>query len=229
MLIVPPWQRPAFPRAADLPPGRGEVGLVALGGDLSEATLLEAYSKSLFPWEGRHPLPWCSPDPRAILIPTAFRASRSLRKLDRQGRYAITFNAAFTEVMRACATTPRPGQDGTWITAAMIEAYTALHRRGVAWSVEVWPSEAVGEILVGGLYGLKIAGAFFGESMFSRAPSASKLALYHACQRLASLGVSLIDCQQDTPHLRSLGSQIVNRATFIERIRAAGVVERHDG
>ncbi|MFN3198925.1 MAG: leucyl/phenylalanyl-tRNA--protein transferase [Bradymonadia bacterium] len=227
MLLIFPGRHPAFPPTDQLPPGRGEVGLVALGGDLSEATLLEAYSKGLFPWEGRHPLPWCSPDPRAILIPGEFRASRSLKKLARQGRYAITFNTAFTAVMKACASIARPGQSGTWITPRMIKAYTRLHRMGVAQSVEVWPADEVGRTLVGGLYGIRMGQAFFGESMFARAPNVSKLALQAWCARLDSEGVQLIDCQQDTDHLRSLGSMTISRQAFIERIRAAGVVERH--
>lgn len=226
MLLVLPGKRPAFPPTDQLPAGRGEVGLVALGGDLSEATLLEAYSKGLFPWEGRHPLPWCSPDPRAILLPERFHASRSLRKLARRGIYEITFNQAFTSVMRACAATPRPGQGGTWITPRMIRAYERLHQVGVGQSVEVWQTDEQGRHLVGGLYGLRVERAFFGESMFALRPNASKLALMRLCERLVDEGVELIDCQQDTTHLKSLGSMTLSRQAFIGRLRAAGVRER---
>ncbi|MCA9545186.1 MAG: leucyl/phenylalanyl-tRNA--protein transferase, partial [Myxococcales bacterium] len=154
-------QGAVFPPPEDLTPDG--YGLVALGGDLRESTLLEAYRKGIFPWEGREPIPWYSPDPRLVLAPAAFHCSRSLRKTARGAGFAITFDRAFEAVMEACATTPRGGRVESWITPRMIRAYGRLHRRGVAHSVEVWQGTA----LVGGLYGLAMGRAFFGESMFA--------------------------------------------------------------
>lgn len=192
-------------------------GLVALGGELSVPILLEAYSKGIFPWTGEHPIPWYSPDPRLILEPSAFRASRSLRKLARSDRFEVRFDTDFEGVVRACANMPRPGQDGTWITPNMIRAYTALHRLHLAHSVEVFED---GE-LVGGLYGVSLGRAFFGESMFSRVSNTSKLALYRLCQWLEARDFHLIDCQQETPHLESLGAVAISRSEYLERLRVA--------
>jgi leucyl/phenylalanyl-tRNA--protein transferase len=187
-------------------------GLVALGGDLSPTTLVEAYSKGIFPWEGETPIPWFSPDPRCVLEPGAFQVSRSLRKLDRSGRLRVTADVRFHEVMRGCASIHRPGQRGTWISERMIEAYTTLHELGIGHSIEVWE----GEHLVGGLYGLALGRAFFGESMFSAAPSASKLALLRLCRTLDRWGFAFVDCQQQTPHLRSLGASTLPRSRYLE-------------
>lgn len=192
-------------------------GLAALGGDLRPTTIIEAYSKGLFPWEDIDPVPWFSPDPRCILRPSAFHASRSLRKLDRQGRYRVTADLRFCDVMRGCATTLRPGQRGTWIGERMIDAYTALHRCKVAHSIEVWE----GDELVGGLYGLAIGSAFFGESMFSARPDASKLALFRLCRRLESWGFAFVDCQQETSHLRSLGATSLPRTRYLDLLLEA--------
>ncbi len=194
-------------------------GLVAVGGDLEPHTLEEAYRKGLFPWDGRFPYPWYSPDPRCILRPSAFKAQPSLLKLDRQGRYKVTVDTAFEAVMKACARVPRRGQNGTWISLDTVRGYTALHRRGIAHSVEVWDAE---QQLVGGLYGLALGEIFFGESMFALARDTSKLALLHLCRRLDAAGYALVDCQQDTPHLRSLGAETVPRAEYLAAL-AVGV------
>jgi leucyl/phenylalanyl-tRNA--protein transferase len=179
--------------------------------------VLAGYARGLFPWAGEAPIPWCSPDPRMVLSPVAFRASRRLRRLARRRLYRVTVDHAFGEVMRACATIARPGQDETWIGGAMFEVYGALHRRGIAHSLEVWQ----GSELQGGLYGLSLGLAFFGESMFSRRPDTSKLALWVLCARLAEKGFHLIDCQQDTPHLRSLGAAAIPRREFLARLERA--------
>ena len=173
-----------------------------------------AYSKGVFPWEGRQPIPWYSPDPRMVLPPGDFRASRSLRKRARHGGLRVTMDAAFSEVMRRCAATPRPGQEGTWISDKMIRAYTVLHHRGIAHSVEVWSDTD----LVGGLYGLAMGRTFFGESMFHTERDASKLALMHLCEQLSEWNFDLVDCQQETPHLASLGAAPISRAAFLRRL-----------
>lgn len=192
-------------------------GLVGLGGDLRPETVLEAYSKGIFPWDGRQPIPWYSPDPRMVLPPGDLRVRRSLAKLDRQGRLTVTIDTAFSEVMQRCAAIPRPGQDGTWITPGMVTTYTTLHRRGIAHSVEVWEDGA----LVGGLYGLAMGSIFFGESMFHARRDASKIALLHLCRRLVDRSFDLIDCQQETPHLASLGATPISRAQFTARLKVS--------
>ena len=205
---------PYFPD--DLRPD--ETGLVALGGDLSEGRLLAAYRRGVFPWTGRYPIPWCSPDPRLILRPQEFRCARSLRKRIRSGIYEVRYDTRFEELMVRCALIPRVGQTGrSWITPNMLKAYTRLHRRGVAHSVETYRD---GE-LVGGLYGLSIGRAFFGESMFAAEPDASKVALEHLCRRLARGGYAWIDCQQETKHLKSLGAVAVTREVFLAELREA--------
>ncbi len=210
--------RSVFP--LDLRPD--ETGLVGWGADLSEATLIEAYSKGIFPWSGEPPIPWYSPDPRLVLAPAGFRASRSLRKLARQDRFTVTFDTEFRGVMTGCAETPRPGQDGTWITGGMIDAYERLHHRHIAHSVEVRDDEGA---LVGGLYGLTLGAAFFGESMFARASNTSKLALMTLCAHLVDRGFHFVDCQQNTAHMRSLGAHPIPRRVYERRLRQA---LRHD-
>lgn len=214
-LLLPPGRRPMFPPVEAIHP-RAD-GLVAVGGDLAPETLVEAYRKGLFPWDGRFPYPWYSPDPRCILEPGHFVARHALRKLDRQGRYRVSLDTRFREVMTACAVVPRPGQHGTWISPQMVDAYEVLHHRGVAHSVEI--TDADGR-LVGGLYGLAMGRVFFGESMFAAARDASKIALWHLCRRAHAAGYVMIDCQQDTPHLRSLGAVLVSRAAYLARLDA---------
>ncbi len=189
---------------------REPAGLLAMGGDLSPDRLLNAYRHGIFPWytEGQ-PIMWWSPDPRAVLFPSRVKISRSLRKTLRQGCYRITMDRAFREVMEGCAE-PRNGALGTWITRSMIEAYAELHEKGYAHSIETWHDGR----LVGGLYGVALGQVFFGESMFSRSPDASKVALVSLARQLATWGYALIDCQIYTEHLASLGAETISRTIF---------------
>lgn len=190
-------------------------GLLAVGADLSPARLLDAYRRGIFPWgtvEG-HPL-WYSPDPRMILVPGEFRISRSLRKTLRSGRYEVRFDTAFAAVIAGCAAMPRPGQDGTWITDDMADAYIRLHELGWAHSVETYGE---GDLL-GGLYGLAIGGMFYGESMFSRRTDSSKIAFAHLVRHLEENGFGMIDCQMHTTHLASLGARPIPRRDFLRRL-----------
>jgi len=189
-------------------------GLLAAGGDLSPGRLLAAYRHGIFPWfsEGE-PILWWSPDPRMVLYPAELRVSRSLRKSLRRTDYEIRVDTSFRAVMQACAE-PRIQQSGTWISAQMVAAYSALNRHGYAHSVETWRE---GE-LIGGLYGVAIGRAFFGESMFSRATDASKLALVHLVRQIERWQFGLIDCQMRTAHLASLGAREVSRDTFSRRL-----------
>lgn len=196
-------------------------GLLAVGGDLSEARLLAAYRGGIFPWYGRgQPILWWSPDPRCVLFPSRFKPSRSLKKSIRQGRFRFTLDTAFARVIGECAA-PRDsasgGTDSTWITAEMARAYIGLHRSGIAHSAEIWQRER----LVGGLYGLALGGAFFGESMFSRVADASKAALAGLVERLLRWDFRLIDCQVSSPHLLSLGAEEIPRAEFMAQLQSA--------
>ncbi len=190
-------------------------GLLAVGGSLSPERLFEAYRQGIFPWysEGQ-PILWWSPDPRSVLRPERLRISRSLRKVLRRGDYTVTMDTAFPDVMAGCAA-PRPGQDGTWITDEMVEAYIRLHKLGLAHSVESWFE---GE-LAGGLYGVAIGRVFFGESMFTRRSEASKVAFVHLVRQLQHWGYELIDCQMQTPHLDSLGAELMPRREFAEHLK----------
>jgi leucyl/phenylalanyl-tRNA--protein transferase len=200
------------------PPEYAVDGLLAVGGDLRPERLLLAYSMGIFPWyEKGQPILWHSPDPRMLLLPGEVRVSRSLHKVLIQKRFRLTLDTSFEKVIRACASVPRRGQRGTWITPAMAEAYLELHRRGYAHSVEAW----VGDELVGGLYGVSLGSAFFGESMFSRRPDASKVALVTLCRQLTKWGVTLLDCQVYTPHLERLGAIEWERARFLKALREA--------
>jgi leucyl/phenylalanyl-tRNA--protein transferase len=190
-------------------------GLLAAGGDLSTTRLLAAYRHGIFPWfSPGDPILWWSPDPRTVLVPDEFRVSRSLAKILRQHRYEVRFDTAFEQVMRACAA-PRGGQPGTWIDGNMVAAYVALHHAGHAHSVEVW----IDGRLTGGLYGIAIGRMFFGESMFSAASNASKIALAHLARQLGHWGFGMIDCQMYTAHLASLGAREIPRAEFIARLQ----------
>ena len=205
-------ERLVFP-PPELGPRRGPI---AVGGDLRPARLLLAYSMGIFPWEGE-PLRWHSPDPRMVLLAGELRVTRSLEKTIRRAAYRLTLDTAFTEVMVACASVPRPGQEGTWITPGMVDSYTELHRRGVAHSVETWH----GDVLVGGLYGLSLGAAFFGESMFARERDASKVAFVALVEQLRRWSIPLVDCQVYTPHLASLGAREWPRRQFLEALRLA--------
>jgi leucyl/phenylalanyl-tRNA--protein transferase len=192
-------------------------GLLAAGGDLSPPRLLEAYRCGIFPWfsVGNAPL-WWSPDPRCILLPEEFRLPRSMKRALRDRPFDYSFDTAFAEVIRACAG-PRREQADTWLTSEMIAAYERMHRLGSAHSVEAWREGR----LAGGLYGLALGGAFFGESMFYRDPDASKAALVFLVGELAKNGFSLVDCQQTTPHMLRFGAKEVSRAEFTARLDAA--------
>lgn len=210
---------PRLDRGAPFPPIeqalREPDGLLAAGGDLTVPRLVDAYSRGIFPWfaEGQ-PVLWWSPDPRMVLFADEFAMSRSLRKRVNSRVFDITVDMAFGDVIRECAA-PREGQNGTWITRAMLDAYGALHRAGYAHSVEAWRD---GE-LVGGLYGMALGRVFFGESMFTREPDASKVALVHLVSIVRGQGVPLIDCQQQTTHLASLGARPIARAAFAAQLR----------
>lgn len=185
-------------------------GLLAAGGDLSGPRLLAAYRLGIFPWfDAGQPILWWSPDPRCVLVPGQFHASRRLRRELRRSQAEIRFNTRFATVIARCAE-PRPGQHGTWITREMIAAYTKLHADGWAHSIEVWQQDA----LIGGLYGVAIGRVFFGESMFSLQSNASKYALYTASQHLRTRAFALIDCQVMSHHLTTLGATLMPRDQF---------------
>ena len=187
-------------------------GLLAAGGDLSPKRLINAYRQGVFPWyNDDQPILWWSPNPRAVLFPDQFKISRSLRKKIRQKRFQITMDRCFEDVLIHCAL-PRKGEDGTWITDEMHQAYLHLHKIGVAHSVEAWQDH----VLVGGLYGLGIGQVFFGESMFSRASNASKVAFSYLVKQLGRWDYKLIDCQVSSEHLGSLGAVDIPREQFIE-------------
>ena len=197
------------PRLAETEPN----GLLAIGGDLSITRLSNAYRSGIFPWfSAGEPILWWSPDPRLLLIPEKIHISRSLRKTLRRGDYRITFDEAFDAVIGNCAAIPRHHQPGTWIIDAMIDAYVQLHHHGYAHSVEVWH----GTKLVGGLYGVAIGSAFYGESMFSLMSNASKIALVALARKLQHDGFHFIDCQMETPHLLTLGAESVPRVEFLK-------------
>lgn len=185
-------------------------GLLAAGGDLSEERLVNAYQHGIFPWyDSGQPILWWSPDPRCILYPQNIHVSRRLRRSLRTSALELTFNRAFDDVLAACAA-PRRSQSGTWITAEMTQAYRRMHRRGWAHSIEVWR----GESLVGGVYGLAIGAVFFGESMFSNEANASKIAMTALCQTLVHRDFALLDCQVASPHLFTMGAELMPRKKF---------------
>jgi len=189
-------------------------GLLAAGGDLSEARLLRAYRSGIFPWYNPGaPILWWSPDPRCVMLPDDMYLSRSLRKRLRRGDYHVTFDQAFLRVIRACAA-PRRSQQGTWISRDIAAAYLHLHRRGVAHSVEVW----IDDELAGGLYGLAIGSVFFGESMFSHQRDASKIGFAWCVAQLKHWGYQLVDCQVYNDHLASLGAIEIPRDDFAARL-----------
>lgn len=190
-------------------------GLLAAGGDLQVERLLEAYRQGIFPWyESGQPILWWSPDPRLVLKPAQLRLSRSLKKLLKRHPYVISMDQDFAAVILACATARR-GEAGTWITDDMQSAYTELHARGLAHSVEVWS----GTSLVGGLYGIALGQIFFGESMFSKEDNTSKLALAYLAKQLQVWGYQLIDCQVSSEHLVSLGASDISRTQFKQELR----------
>lgn len=201
-------RRPIFPPADRA----GRSGILAVGGDLSVGRLTAAYRHGIFPWfNPGEPIIWWSPDPRFVLCIREFHLPRSLARAIRRNLYRVTFDAAFDRVVDACAAARRPGQRGTWITQGMAEAYKNLHRAGMAHSTEAWE----GTELVGGLYGVDAGPVFSGESMFSLAPDASKVAFAATVERLRERGTALIDCQMETAHLARFGARFIPRAVFL--------------
>jgi leucyl/phenylalanyl-tRNA--protein transferase len=193
-------------------------GLLAVGGDLSFERLLTAYAHGIFPWYNDNtPILWWSPEPRPIICPSEVHLSRSLRRLLRKKLFTVTMDTVFPRVIRHCAEVGRPQGEGTWLLPEMIEAYENLFDEGLAHSVEVWRNEE----LVGGLYGVSLGGAFFGESMFHLEPNASKVGLAHLCRTLEKWEFHFIDCQQSTPHILSMGAVEVSREKFQHMLRQA--------
>jgi leucyl/phenylalanyl-tRNA--protein transferase len=190
-------------------------GLLAFGGDLSTERLLLAYRNGIFPWyEGEHIL-WWSPDPRFVLFPEELKVSKSMQQLFKKDAFEFTINKAFTEVINNCKTISRRGQESTWITEEIKNAYTNLHRLCYAHSAETWLNKE----LVGGLYGIRLGKVFFGESMFSKVPNASKYAFIKYVHALLLEDVKIIDCQVYTEHLESLGARMIEREKFIELLK----------
>jgi len=194
----------------------GEDGLLAAGGTLDLEVLLEAYSRGIFPWySDNSPILWWSPDPRMILYPEDFKMSKSLSQTIRKNEFEIRLDTAFREVIQYCASQSRPGQEGTWITGEMIDAYIHLHEEGYAHSFESWKEG----VLVGGLYGVSLGRTFFGESMFHLERDASKVAFYHLVEFTRRNQFDFIDAQQTTEHLRSLGAREVSREEFLVQLQ----------
>jgi leucyl/phenylalanyl-tRNA--protein transferase len=193
-------------------------GLLAVGGDLSESRLLLAYSMGIFPWYSEHdPILWWSPDPRLVLFPNELKVSRSLKQKITKKDFVITLDNAFEEVIRNCSLAHGKDDGDTWITVDMIEAYITLHRAGFAHSVEAWSDGT----LAGGLYGISLGSAFFGESMFTKISNASKVAFVELIKYLRKLNFTLIDCQITTPHLMSFGAREIPRDEFMQILKSS--------
>ena len=206
-----------FPDPETADPG----GLLAVGGDLSVARLVEAYSHGIFPWyDDEHPILWWSPDPRPILIPNRLRLATRFRRYLRNHPFEVSVDSDFQALISACAAVDRPGQSGTWITDDMIRAYVRLHHAGYAHGVECRRNGR----LVGGIYGVAVGRAFFGESMFHLEPQASKVAFVHLVWLLRELGYRFMDCQQATPHVMRFGALQVAREDFTRLVEAVAVL-----
>jgi leucyl/phenylalanyl-tRNA--protein transferase len=207
-------EAPLFPPAGDAE----EDGLLAIGGDLSAGRLIQAYSNGIFPWfEEDKTIYWYSPDPRMVLFPENFHPPDSLKRLIRSKKFEVSIDRDFKGVIKACAESERPGQEGTWISDTFITAYTTLHDSGLAHSVEVY----AGGKLAGGLYGVSLGVAFFGESMFFRMRDASKVALYFLVDHCKYHGLRFIDCQVETSHLLNLGASLLPREQYLSILRQA--------
>ena len=190
-------------------------GLLAVGGDLRYERLMAAYHRGIFPWYGEDtPILWWSPDPRFVLYPIKLKVSKSMKQVLNKGKFNITFDTAFEQVIRSCKTTPRPDQDGTWITDEVVESFLRAHHKGTGHSVEVWENG----MLVGGLYGLCIGKVFYGESMFSNVSNASKAGFITLVREMKKRGIELIDCQVYTRHLESLGAELIHRDRFLAQL-----------
>ncbi|SKA80299.1 leucyl/phenylalanyl-tRNA--protein transferase [Paucidesulfovibrio gracilis DSM 16080] len=215
-------EMPFFPHPQEADPD----GLLAVGGDLSSQRLLNAYSCGIFPWYAPDsPILWWSTDPRLVLFPSELHVPRSLRRVINSGRFHITVDTAFPEVLRRCAETPRPDQDGSWIVPEMKDAYTRLHELGYAHSVEAWRDGR----LVGGLYGVALGRVFFGESMFYAEPDASKVAFVQLVRSLERREYTMVDCQQTTAHLLRFGAREVRRSEFLQRLALAQQYATEEG
>lgn len=213
MTIYRLFAEPVFPDPEEADPD----GLLAIGGDLSPERLTAAYARGIFPWYSTDsPILWWSPDPRMVLEPRRLHVPGSLKRVLNSGRFSFTLDSAFGRVIRACAQTLRPNQQGTWIVPEMIRAYERLFELGLAHSMEVW----LGNALVGGVYGVALGRVFFGESMFYLAPDASKAAFVRLMRWLEVQGFELIDCQQTSAHLRRFGAFEMSRREFIKRVAA---------
>jgi leucyl/phenylalanyl-tRNA--protein transferase len=213
---------PVFPPPAEADPS----GLLAVGGDLSSPRLLAAYAAGIFPWyEDPQPILWFSPDPRWLLQPAELHVPRRLARTLRRHELEVTLDTAFARVIRGCASVRRAGATGTWITPAMVTAYEALFALGFAHSAEAW----LGGELVGGVYGVSLGGGFFGESMFTLRPDASKVALVTLVRQLADWDFDFVDCQVHTPHLQKLGARALPRALFLQRLAATLARETRRG
>ncbi|MGH8161060.1 MAG: leucyl/phenylalanyl-tRNA--protein transferase [Gammaproteobacteria bacterium] len=213
--LIAPGARTEFP--PDTSALAEPNGLIAVGGDLEPERLIAAYRRGIFPWyEAGQPILWWTPEPRCVLDPRALHISHSLRRLLKRGNFAVGFDTAFETVIGACAE-PRKTGAGTWITPEMMQAYTTLHGHGFAHSVEVRRHGR----LIGGLYGVAIGGAFFGESMFSLETDASKIALATLCAKYATTPDALVDCQVASEHLLSIGAKMIPRAEFTGRLSVA--------
>ncbi len=217
---IPPLSKysSAFPD----PRQASDEGLLAYGGDLSSHRLLFAYKKGIFPWYSKDdPILWWSPNPRLLLYPENFKVRKSFRRVLRSGKFSVTFDQHFSEVIEHCATVFREGQESSWIVGEIIEAYTRLHEEGFAHSVEVHEEGK----LVGGLYGVAFGKAFFGESMFSLSTDASKVAFKALSDVLGSRGYDFIDCQMKTDHMLGLGAEVVERDLFLDTLEVT--IEKH--
>lgn len=216
-----------LPRALWFPSvEEAEEGLLAIGGDLSPGRLLLAYRSGIFPWFSRgEPILWWSPDPRAVIFPKEFHCSRSLQRDIKRGLFEVTMDRAFPDVILSCAKAKRKHEQGTWIVPAMQRAYTLLHEMGHAHSIECWHEGQ----LVGGLYGVCLGRIFFGESMFSAAPNASKIAFAALVARCGALGIDLIDSQVANDHMLSLGAREIPRDEYIARLAGLVAAERTPG
>lgn len=193
-------------------------GLLAVGGDLSTARLVEAYTYGIFPWYGPgSPILWWSPDPRMTLYPEELHVPKRLARIMREGRFSYSLDRAFDEVIVGCATACRPEGEGTWLVPEMIEAYQRLHRQGLAHSCEAWD----GPTLAGGVYGVSLGRAFYAESMFYRVPNASKAAFVCLVRYIESRGFAIVDCQQSTPHSARFGAREIPRQEFFRHLRLA--------
>jgi leucyl/phenylalanyl-tRNA--protein transferase len=196
----------------------GKDGLLAAGGDLSAEALISAYSAGIFPWyDADSPILWWSPDPRLVLFPEHFQLSYTLKQTIKRGKYTVRFDHDFPAVIRCCALVQRRNQKGTWITPDMQQAYINLHQQGYAHSVETYSAD----VLAGGLYGVSLGRAFFGESMFHHQADASKVALYYLVEQMKKWDFHFIDAQQPTAHLKSLGAEEISRKEFLGRLKKA--------